>query len=110
MYKKLTHDRIVEVYNDIKRHIKKNKVKGKYNAALKYIELSAYWAYNLNFIYADKEVEDALKDIAEVNLKPYSIDKMVQNRYVFFDTNGADNRGLTQQYLRTLMQLEYEFL
>lgn len=110
MYKKLTHDRIVRIYNDIKRHIKKNKVKGKYNAALKYIELSAYWAYNFNFIYADKEVEDALKDIAEVNLRPYSINKMVQNRYVFFDTNGADNRGLTQQYLRTLMQLEYEFL
>ena len=110
MYKKLTHDRIVGIYNDIKRHIKKNKVKGKYNAALKYIELSAYWAYNFNFIYADKEVEDTLKDIAEVNLKPYSIDNMVQNRYVFFDTNGADNRGLTQQYLRALMQLEYEFL
>lgn len=110
MYRKLTHDRIVEVYNDIKRHIKKNKVKGRYNAALKYIELSSYWAYNFNFIYADKEVEDALKNMAETNLKLYSIGRMVENRYVFFDTNGVDNRGLTQQYLRTLIQLEYEFL
>lgn len=110
MYKKLTHDRIVEVYNDIKRHITKNKVKGRYNVALKYIELSAYWARNFNFIYADKEVEDVLKNMAEINLKPCSIDRMVENRYVFFDACGIDNRGLTQQYIRTLMQLRYEFL
>lgn len=110
MYKKLTHDKIVEIYNDIKHHIKKNKVKGNYNAALKYIELSAYWAYNFNFIYADGEVEDTLKDIAETNLGLYTIDGMVDNRYVFFDTNGVDNRGLTQQYLRALIQLGYEFL
>lgn len=110
MYKKLTHDRTVKVYNDIKRHIKKNKVNGKYDAALKYIELSAYWAYNFNFIYADKEVEDALKDMAETNLKLYSIDRMIENRYVFFDACGIDNRGLTQQYIRALMQLGYEFL
>lgn len=77
--------------------------------ALKYIEASAKIAYNFNFRYADDELEELLVRISK-GLFLKSANPSLRNKYVFYDYFGLDNKGLTQQYIRALMQLDVELL
>ncbi len=108
--KKIDREAVLRVYDDMKAKINTNISSGNSIEALRQISQSARWAYNFNFIYTDIQIENDLRTIADKHLKHIKIDTLVKNRYVFFDTAGLDNRGLTQQYLRALMTLGHEFL
>ena len=67
--------------------------------------------YNANLIYADDEIEENLKVIAEnVFPAPLRIQQNNEKRLVFYDYFMLDNRGLTEQYLDALFDSEYEIL
>jgi len=73
------------------------------------IQTAAKIAYNLPFTYADDELESIIQKIAGQSLitKGFSPCK---NRFVLYDSFGMDNKGLTQQYLRALINWKVDFL
>ena len=77
----------------------------KFNDALDLFALAATIAYTYNFVpeLSDIAIEEALQTIAAANFEYYEI-KGLDNTVVLYDYFGLDNRGLTQQYLRALIQ------
>lgn len=109
MKSKLSSEDIVAIFERLKREAVKFTDSGKFEEAIKYIRLAAQWAYTLNFKYFDKDLEDLIKKISSATL-PQVVLTGNDNRFVFIDTLGIDNRGLTQQYLRAMMALNVELL
>jgi hypothetical protein len=66
--------------------------------------------YLFNRLFSDAELEEVLHKIAKDKLPSVNIDTPQNNRVVFIDNFGYDNRGLTQQYLRGLIALNKEIL
>jgi hypothetical protein len=105
----LTVGKIETDYNEFKSIANELILKKKFDDAEKFIVAASRIAYNFNFIYADKELDSMLKQISCFYIDEVDFDK-IDGRYVFFDSFGQDNRGLTQQYIRALMQWGVEFL
>lgn len=84
--------------------------KHKWYKAACYLSSAAKWAYQLNFIYSDPDADALIKRISEAQIKQYSVNQPIENRYVLIDSFCLDNRGLTQQYLRAMIQNEAEIL
>lgn len=106
----LKREDIIHIYykicNDARRHWQKGNV----NKALSAISVAASFAYSYNQFFSDLSLEGLLAEISSKILFPQKIVQPCKNRCVFIDTAGADNRGLTQQYLRALMANKFEFL
>lgn len=82
---------------------------GEIEKSIKVIEIMANMAYNTNLFYADDLLEELIKKISEKFVKRNEkISK--STKWVFYDAFGWDNRGLTQQYIRTLAEWNVEFL
>lgn len=109
MKSKLSSEDVVAVFERLKREAVKYADAGKFEDAISYIRFAAQWAYTLNFKYFDKDLEDLIKKISTAIL-PQIVLTGNDNRFVFIDTLGIDNRGLTQQYLRAMMALNVELL
>ena len=109
MKSKLSSEDVVAIFERLKREAVKYADAGKFENAIGYIRLAAQWAYTLNFKYFDKDLEDLIKKISTAIL-PQVVLTGNDNRFVFIDTLGIDNRGLTQQYLRAMMALNVELL
>ena len=109
MKSKLSCEDVIVIFERLKREAVKYADAGKYESAVNYIRLAAQWAYTLNFKYFDKDLEDLIKTISTATL-PQAILSGNAKRFVFIDTLGIDNRGLTQQYLRAMMALNVELL
>jgi hypothetical protein len=79
--------------------------KRKFNDALDLFALAATIAYTYNFVpeLSDVTIEEALQTIATANFEHFEV-KGLENVVVLYDYFGLDNRGLTQQYLRALIQ------
>lgn len=107
---KLTKEEIRIIYTKVAKVATKAVERKLYVKALHYIETSAMWAYNFNFIYTDKAVEDAIKHIANVKLSSVKLIKPHAKRFVVIDSFALDNRGLTQQYIRAMMVNDVEIL
>ena len=76
---------------------------------LRLVACAANQAYHLNFRYADDALESLLKEISS-ELLGQSLDLPRENRFLFYDDFGYDNRGLTQQYLHALDQMGVSYL
>lgn len=105
-----TKEDIISIYEQIKSLAKKSAQKGKWLKSLKYIEASANWAYNFNWIYYDEELESLLKEISENTQSEIIIANPNPQKTVIIDSFCFDNRGLTQQYMRALMSNDMEIL
>ena len=98
------------VYENIKKFAFKLYNLGDIEFALNTIEISAKWAYQLNFIYSDVEIDNLLKSLAEKIIKNTDLHFIpIEGRCVLIDTNGSDNHGLSQQYIRALISSNIEF-
>lgn len=75
----------------------------KFERCLKTIETAAFIAYNFNFFYFDDKLDDIIKEIGGKCLSDFTGNRLINERVVFYDSFGWDNRGLTQQYLRALL-------
>ena len=82
-----------------------------YDLALRVIELSAHLQYNycFNESWYDKNLEDALEQIANANFVTQHISPE-KDVVMFYDYFGYDYRGLTQQYLRALKKLNKKII
>jgi len=76
---------------------------------LNLIELSSQIAYHLNFCYHDSDLEDLLSKISK-RINNCVAGNTKENRFVFYDYFGWDNKGLTQQYVNALISWNYEFM
>lgn len=88
---------------------------GLYKEALGFIEVAANFMYNFNVLYFDNEFELIIKDVASKYAEKLSTSLPVgasisDKRIIFYDYFSIDNRGLTEQYLRGLLDLGYEVL
>lgn len=84
--------------------------KGNRSKGANYLSSAAKWAYQFNFIYSDPSADALIKRISDDEIKHVVIDHSVDNRYVLIDSFCLDNRGLTQQYLRAMIQNGVEVL
>ena len=68
--------------------------------------------YNSNIIYKDDDLESMLKELSANLFSEYQKSNSFENnkRIVFYDYFVWDNRGLTEQYLNALINLDYEIL
>lgn len=108
---KLSKNEIIKSYNYCKKKADKAIKNKRYDESLNYIKIAAHIAYNFNWIYCDDYLENLLKDISSLLLKPtdnYKSNK--NNSVVFYDSYSRDNKALTQQYIRALISNEIEFL
>jgi hypothetical protein len=99
----VTRKNTLSVYNSLSYKANRLYERKDFNGALKYIIAASSWMYSFNQIFADSALDAILHNIARQKLPSGKIDKPLDNRVVFMDYFGWDNRGLTQQYLRGLM-------
>ena len=94
---------IHSIYSNIVQYAQRKCNDGHYNRALIGIEAASCWAFNLNMIYSDDNLEQIIKEIADKNVEMVSIKESKPDRCVLIDSFLIDNRGLSQQYLRAMM-------
>lgn len=82
----------------------------KWLKASDFLSSAASWAYQFNYFYRDDEAENLIRRIGESQVLPARITRPEENRIVLIDSFCFDNRGLTQQYLRAMIQNEVEVL
>lgn len=109
MKRKLNEKDVLSVYNTLLSQAEKNCLHGEFNRALKDIEIAARWAYNFNVFFSDTKADQLLSLISNKCLAKKEVNSKC-NRFVILDSEGLDNRGLTQQYLRALEANHFEFL
>ncbi len=105
----LTLEFVEKDYDNLKRIAKIELDKKNYNDCINLISCAANIAYHLNFKFYDDEFEDYLKSIS-YNLIENIDFGVISGRWVFYDSFGLDNRGLTQQYLNALDDMKVEYL
>lgn len=100
-----------EIFCNLKRDALQTTERGEFQRALQCVEVAAQVASFYNHFYANKELDKICAQIArrcnEINISPCLNSK---RRVVYIDSNCLDNHGLTQQYLRALIDNEYDIL
>lgn len=110
MRNRKTKTDIDNIFNNIKRLAIKKFNSEAYIDSLNYINSAAIWMYHFNTRYSDNELEEIIKNISNKEIIQYKVSAPINNRIVLIDNFGLDNRGLTQQYIRGLIQLNKEIL
>jgi len=101
---------ILSIYNYFKKSALKALNKGDNELSLKQVEICAQLAYQFNYFYKDQDLEEILAlNSQKINSGLYYNQLKIKGRYALIDTNGSDNHGLTQQYIRALIAAEVEF-
>ena len=101
--------KIERIYKKLSKAAGKAIEKGRYNDCMLYINAAANLAYNYNWIFTDPFLEDIICTLAS-KIKRYKEECHITQKCVFYDAFSMDNRGLTQQYIRALMDNEIPFL
>lgn len=106
---KLQLNDIVSSYEVMRTTSRKCINSGNYERAIQLIRSAARTAYLFNWIYSDDDLEEQIQIISKQMLSPLPLEYQ-KGRFVFYDSFGYDNRGLTQQYVRALIAQGAEFL
>lgn len=108
----LTLEEIKYDYNKIKQLAWYCVKYGDIEKALKLIVVASRIAYEYNFQekFCDEELESIVANITQDIIPEASIINSYQNRIVFYDYFAIQNRGLTEQYISSLIELKYEIL
>ena len=108
----ISKELILRDYQKLKSLAAKNIRHKHWESACIFTKMAANLMYNSNLIYADDELEENLKKIAESVLEKPVFEKGIEARkkIVFYDYFMLDNRGLTEQYLSALLDSDYEVL
>lgn len=81
-----------------------------YSYSCSFLEMSSKLMYNANVKYYDNEIEELIHKLTSVIIKKQTF-LPKKNRIVFYDCFAWDNRGLTEQYMDSLISLnKYEIL
>jgi hypothetical protein len=106
---KFTEKQIIKDYNKLKFLATKAVNKKQWNSAIDRISACAHYAYMFNHIYADIDLENMIHTMSQELIKNNNF-KSIKNRYVFYDSFGISNMGISTQYIRALKQWDVEFL
>ncbi|MGE4287767.1 MAG: hypothetical protein AB7E36_03685 [Salinivirgaceae bacterium] len=82
----------------------------KIEKACKELYNASFFAYSFNHIYADERCEKIIQQISKAVLYNKTDFSPNKNRIVFYDDFSIDNRGLTLQYIRALINNRSNFL
>lgn len=108
----VTKQRVFSDFNKLKILARKYLEKKKYEEVMEILKIAARLMYNFNLIYTDDEMENMIVNISkelfksEINLKMDNDNNIV----IFYDYFSLDNRGLTEQYLEALINLDYKII
>ncbi|UTN04634.1 hypothetical protein L0669_01725 [Flavobacterium bizetiae] len=106
-----TKEDFLRQYDDLKRIAAKCFENSDLESSLKYIEICAKLGYNSNFFYTDNEIENLIFNISQkINTWFFEDFISIKGKYALIDTNGSDNHGLTQQYIRAFINANIEFI
>ena len=100
---------VYKVFARMKRSASCFKWLGLYDVSIKFISAACWWAYYFNITFRDDLLEALSGNFSqklEIN-EGYVSD---ENKVVFYDSFAYDHRGLTQQYIRALMQMKVNLL
>ncbi|AFA48875.1 hypothetical protein [Acetobacterium woodii] len=113
MKQKINKERVLKDFDKLKNYSKICCEKNNYAESFCAIETACKLMYAFNVIYTDDCLESTLSEMAANVLK----DKKIRTREInsdrkilFYDYFPTDNRGLTQQYITALIELDYEIL
>lgn len=107
---KVNRSSFIKLYNYTYKNtltLYKNK---EYHKVMDAISLMANMAYNINSFYTDDTLEEFIDRISLDFVKRNKDIIPTENKWIFYDSFGWDNRGLTQQYIRALISWNVEFL
>lgn len=106
----LTKKKIISDFNYFKNranyYFKKNNIE----KSVKYCTLAAVIGYRFCFKFYDDELENTVQNIGFKVLGNSIKFNREANKIIFFDSFAADNKVLTQQYLRAIFSWNYELL
>lgn len=103
-------ENIIKQYNKVIRLAEISYNKGNFDKCLFHIKVAANIAYNINFKYTDKRIEELLENISGKILSHLTPSQNNDRTILFYDSFGWDNKGLTQQYVRALMSIGYDIV
>lgn len=101
---------VISVYSKLSCRAQESYNKGQHQKCLKYIRIASKWAYSFNCFYSDMALEKLIKEVGNKNVSCDFIINPQLNKYVLLDSFGWDNRCLTQQYLRAMMDMGVQIL
>lgn len=96
---------IKKIISSIKKKIKKNINKSRYNNALDLISMAAIILYNANLCYVDDELENFIDQIAcKIIRTSCNVESLNSETLLFYDGFGLNSRGLAQIYIKALCE------
>ena len=101
---------ILAIYRNLMEIANHYSEKANWKKSIDYLSLAAKWAYKFNYFYTDVAAESLLKRISDNTINSVEIKSPVINKYVLLDSFCLDNKGLTQQYLRAMINNKVEIL
>ncbi len=101
---------ILVIYRKIMEIANANANKKEWQKAISALSCAAKWAYQFNYFYTDNDAEELFKRISEATVNPTCIASPQKQRAVMIDSFCMDNKGLTQQYLRAMIDNKVEIL
>lgn len=112
MKSNITQQKVMHDFNKLTLYAEKCLEKKKFNQALTAIETACTIMYYFNLFYMDDQIEGLLSKISSQVLQDrvINISQKSTQKIIFYDYFPTDNKGLTQQYLMALIELEYEIL
>lgn len=107
---KLTLSKVRKLNSLLKQKANDFMARNNYNQSLKYLQAVAYTNYAFYFGVVDDEIERNLSDLSKHIKRQKEGYSFVHQRCVFYDSHSWARGGLTQQYIRAIMQSGWEML
>lgn len=107
----MTKNEIIKNYNLYKNYATNAYKNSDYSESILSLKYACELAYAYNWQFSDYQLEELVIQISR-NFKTEKIKNIIPNkrRIIFYDFFAISNCGLTQQYLRALVKLDFEIL
>lgn len=106
----MTSKEVYKTYNRLKYLSSRCFRLNLYNSCIQYAKAACLWAYYFNINYFDEQLEHITKDLSRKISQVSRHTNLLEDNVVFYDSFAYDHRGLTQQYIRALMSMQFNLL
>ena len=107
----ITKERVFKDFEKLKQFSYEAYKNDKLSMSIEYAKNAARLMYNFNFIYTDDKLEELIVLLSKkIFVNQESIVETYEKRIVFYDYFSLDNRGLSEQYIKALVDLDFEIL
>ncbi len=94
------------IYKKIVRRAQKLCIRGELESSILCIRCASHFQYEFNDVFCDSSLNQVVKDISDRRFSKKALLECTPRHYVFCDYAGLDNKGLTQQYLDAIFNIE----